>query len=202
MQPLLTVADYGVGNLHSLCKALERVGARVEVAAAPERLLAAPALVFPGVGAFGKVMEAFAPVAAPLAARLRSGTPLLAVCIGMQVLFDYGVEGECAGLGVLTGRVERLAHPKLPHMGWAPVEHDGSGVFAGLPARPYFYFVHSFAPAAATGVDVSTAGAEYGAPFLAAVQTRTIFATQFHPEKSSAHGLALLRNFVERVRQM
>ncbi|MBI3272127.1 MAG: imidazole glycerol phosphate synthase subunit HisH [Planctomycetes bacterium] len=201
MEPLLTVVDYGVGNLHSLCKALDRVGARTEVVADPARLLAARALVFPGVGAFGKVMEVFAPVAAELAARLRGGTPLLAVCIGMQILFEYGVEGECAGLGVFPGRVERLSHPKLPHMGWSPVDHDGTGCFRGFAPSPYFYFVHSFAPVEPPGAGAAVARSEHGGPFLAAVQTETILATQFHPEKSSGQGLALLRNFVEHVRR-
>lgn len=200
--PLLTIADYGVGNLHSLAKALERVGARVEVVTDFRGIAAARALVFPGVGAFGKVMEAFRPVAQEVAGSIRSGTPLLAVCIGMQVLFEYGVEGDCPGLGVFPGRVERLPHPKLPHIGWAPVRHDGSAAFCGLPAEPYFYFVHSFAPLLPPGPPATAAIAEYGVPFVAAVQSGNLLATQFHPEKSSVHGLALLRNFVDRVRAL
>jgi glutamine amidotransferase len=194
-QPLpVTLVDYRVGNIHSIAKAVEQAGTRVTVTDRPADLLAARCLVLPGVGAFDAVMEQLAPVRADLAQRLRDGVPCLAVCIGMQVLFERSEEGRAEGLGLLPGTVRRLTHDKLPHMGWNGVDHDGDPLFAGVPPDSFFYFVHSFAPGPGEGTVARTT---YGGTFASAVRTARTFGVQFHPEKSSAVGRRVIRNFVE-----
>jgi glutamine amidotransferase len=190
----VTLVDYRVGNLHSIAKAVEQAGASVMMTDRPEDLLAARCLVLPGVGAFDAVMEQLAPVRADLARRLRGGVPCLAVCIGMQVLFEKSEEGRAEGLGLLHGTVRRLRHDKLPHMGWNSVAHDGDPLFEGVPPDSYFYFVHSFAPGPGEGTVART---EYGGEFASAVRIARTFGVQFHPEKSSAVGRRVIRNFVE-----
>jgi glutamine amidotransferase len=190
----LTILDYGVGNIHSLAKACEAGGARVAVAAEPKAVLKAAALVLPGVGAFGKVAAMLAPIRAELKARLDGGLPALCVCIGMQMLFEESEEGPGRGIGLLPGLVRRLRHERLPHIGWNTVSHGSSGLFAGVPDGASFYFVHSFAPSSCG--DGVTATADYGGPFAAAVEFKNVWGTQFHPEKSSDAGRALIRNFV------
>ena len=142
----LTFLDYGVGNLHSLRKACEAAGARVDVADRPQDVLRAKALVLPGVGAFGKVAEMVAPIRRELKGRFEGGLPALCVCIGMQVLFDSSEEAPGDGIGLLPGAVRRLRHQRLPHIGWNSVKHGGRGLFEGLPDGASFYFVHTFAP--------------------------------------------------------
>ena len=192
---LLTLADYGVGNMHSIAKALERAGATVAVASDPAKLLEAACIVFPGVGAFDKVMAGLAPVRGKLRAKLAGGTPCLAICIGMQILYERSDEGSAEGLGLLPGRVEKLRHPRLPHMGWNAVAHGDDPIFAGAPPKTEFYFVHSYAPPAGAAKAIATT--DYGAPFASAVRTANTVGFQFHPEKSSEAGQRLLRNFVE-----
>jgi glutamine amidotransferase len=194
----VTLVDYRVGNLHSIAKAIEGAGARVTVTDRPEDLLAARCLVFPGVGAFDAVMEQLAPVREGLVRRLREGVPCLAVCIGMQILYERSEEGNATGLGLLPGAVRRLRHDKLPHMGWNDVRHEGDSLFAGIPSGSFFYFVHSFAPEPGAGTIART---EYGAPFAAAVAVGNTVGTQFHPEKSSAAGRQVIRNFIDRARR-
>jgi imidazole glycerol phosphate synthase glutamine amidotransferase subunit len=190
-----TLLDYGVGNIHSLRKALEAAGAQVVVTERPEDLLEASAVVLPGVGAFGHVAACLAPVREALRDRLRAGVPALTVCIGMQALYEESDEGPGAGLGLLAGRVTRLRHQVLPHIGWNTVTAAESAVFAGVPRTTHFYFVHSFAPSAC-GEGV-IAEADYGGRFAAAVRVHNTWGFQVHPEKSSAAGRRLLRNFVE-----
>jgi len=191
----VTLLDYGVGNIHSIAKALEKAGAAVAVETEPDRILKARALVLPGVGAFGKVAGQIAPYRKELRARLDEGLPALAVCIGMQILYESSEEGEGEGIGYFPGRVRRLRHARLPHIGWNAVTHDGRGAFAGVPQGAFFYYVHSFAPSECG--DPCTATTDYGGRFAAASTRANVWAVQFHPEKSSDVGARLIRNFVE-----
>lgn len=194
----VTVIDYGVGNLHSLCKALERAGARPRVATRPEDFREARALVLPGVGAFGNVMSVVRPWQEELRSLLAGGIPALAVCVGMQILYTHGEEGDCPGLGLFTGAVRRLAHPRLPHMAWSPVQFadPADPLLDGIPDRSHFYFVHSFATPAEDARDGLLGTTNYGRPFAALVRRGRLVATQFHPEKSSDPGARLLSNWV------
>jgi glutamine amidotransferase len=192
--PPLTLLDYGVGNIHSIVKCFEKAGASVSVETLPERILGARALLLPGVGAFGKVAERIAPYRDALKRRLEEGMPAFAVCIGMQILYEDSDEGEGLGLGLLPGRVKRLRHARLPHIGWNAVAHDGKGMFEGVASGERFYFVHSFAPEA--GGEGCTGSCTYGSPFAAAAAKGAVWAAQFHPEKSSDVGFRIVRNFV------
>jgi len=190
----LTLLDYGVGNIHSIKKCLERAGASVSVETEPSRILAAKALVLPGVGAFGKVAEQIAPFRKDLKAKLEGGLPAFAVCIGMQILYESSEEGAGEGIGLFTGRVRRLRHRRLPHIGWNAVRHGGTGLFEGVPRDAFFYFVHSFAPSECTDPCVATT--DYGDQFASASVGRNVWAVQFHPEKSSDVGYRVVQNFV------
>jgi glutamine amidotransferase len=195
----VVVLDYGSGNVRSAVRALERVGASVELTADRDAAVGCDGLVVPGVGAFAACMAGLDAVAAPeiLAARLQAGRPVLGICVGMQVLFDAGIEHgvETAGLGLLAGRVEPLKAPVIPHMGWNTVTAaDHSRLFAGIDAGTRFYFVHSYA---VHQTDVAATMAEHGEQFVAAVESGPISATQFHPEKSGDAGASLLQNWLE-----
>ena len=194
-EPLpLTLLDYGVGNIHSIAKALERAGGAVSIETEPERILKAKALVLPGVGAFGKVAAQIAPYRAALREKIDAGLPTFAVCIGMQILYESSEEGAGDGLGLFPGRVRRLRHQRLPHIGWNSVTHDGRGLFEGVPPSAFFYFVHSFAPSECGDPCVGTT--DYGGRFASAAAGKNAWAVQFHPEKSSDVGARVLRNFV------
>jgi glutamine amidotransferase len=195
----VVVLDYGSGNLRSAQRALERVGAVVEVTANRAAAVAADGLVVPGVGAFAACMAGLDAVGGGgiVRERLAAQRPVLGICVGMQVLFDAGVEHgvETAGLGVLPGRVESLHAPVLPHMGWNTVAAPaGSALFAGLPGDARFYFVHSYAVHATDG---ATAITHHGEDFVAALERGAVSATQFHPEKSGDAGATLLANWLE-----
>lgn len=190
----VTLLDYGVGNIHSLKKAFERAGAEVSVETDPDRILKARVLLLPGVGAFGKVAAQVAPFRRELRARLEEGLPAFAVCIGMQLLYESSEEGEGEGLGFFPGRVRKLRHARLPHIGWNTVEHGGTGPFEGTPPGAAFYFVHSYAPSECSEPCVATA--DYGGRFAAASVRGNVWAVQFHPEKSSEAGLRLIERFV------
>jgi glutamine amidotransferase len=194
----VVVLDYGSGNLRSAQRALERVGAEVTVTADPAAASDADGLVVPGVGAFASCMHGLEDVGAPamINKRVAAELPVLGICVGMQVLFETGVEhaSETAGLGLLPGRVEQLQAPVLPHMGWNTVSApSGSLLFSGIDDETRFYFVHSYA---ARGTDGLVTTAEHGERFVAAVERGPVTATQFHPEKSGDAGAALLRNWV------
>ena len=194
----VVVLDYGSGNLRSAQRALERAGAAVEVTSDGRTTLDADGLVVPGVGAFAACMAGIERVdaASIIEQRLRSLRPMLGICVGMQVLFEAGVEHgvETPGLGVLPGRVEKLHAPVLPHMGWNTVDVcAGSKLFRGVDDGTRFYFVHSYAAHRTSGL---VSWSEHGEPFAAAVEDGLVSATQFHPEKSGDAGAALLENWL------
>ncbi len=201
----VVVLDYGSGNLRSAQRALERVGADVEVTADLEKAAAADGLVVPGVGAFEACMTGLRGISGQqaIADRVAAGRPVLGVCVGMQILFARGVEFgvESAGCGQWPGAVTRLDAPVIPHMGWNVVDAaPGSALFKGLDAGARFYFVHSYAAQQWEGrADALLTWATHRVPFLAAVEDGPLSATQFHPEKSGDAGAAVLSNWVERV---
>jgi glutamine amidotransferase len=195
------VLDYGSGNLRSAQRALARAGADVTVTADRAEALAADGLVVPGVGAFAACMDGIDAVGARTVIEQRVGgqRPVLGICVGMQVLFERGVEHgvETAGMGVLAGAVTRLRAGRVPHMGWNTVAPaPGSRLFAGVEAER-FYFVHSYAARSTEGA-VTTA--EHGGRFVAAVERGELAATQFHPEKSGDAGAQLLATWVGTLR--
>lgn len=207
--PDVVVLDYGSGNVRSAQRALERVGARVEVTAERERALECGGLVVPGVGAFAACMRGIKDVggASIIERRLAGGRPVLGICVGMQVLFSAGVEhGETTeGLAQWPGVVERLQAPVLPHMGWDTVEvGNGSSLFRGVE-NERFYFVHSYGVQSwEWGAQISrvqraplVSWGDYGGRFIAAVENGPLAATQFHPEKSGEAGSVLLGNWVQ-----
>lgn len=200
--PKLVVLDYGSGNLRSAQRALERVGAQVEVTADRSAAMAADGLVVPGVGAFEACMTGLRKIDGEktIADRLAAGRPVLGVCVGMQILFSRGVEFGVVttGCGQWPGAVIRLDAPVIPHMGWNIVDApDDSVLFRGMDARTRFYFVHSYAAQQWEGdPGALLTWANHATPFLAAVEDGPLSATQFHPEKSGDAGAELLSNWV------
>lgn len=199
----VVVLDYGSGNLRSAQRALERVGAEVEVTSDRAAALAADGLVVPGVGAFEACMNGLRAINGDsiIAERVAAGRPVLGVCVGMQILFARGVEFDVqsTGCGQWPGAVTRLAAPVIPHMGWNVIDAaPGSRLFKGIDADTRFYFVHSYAAQTWEG-DPSAllSWASHTVRFLAAVEDGALCATQFHPEKSGDAGAALLANWVE-----
>jgi glutamine amidotransferase len=197
----IAVLDYGMGNRRSVEKALEHVGARASVSSDPAQLRAAAGLVVPGVGAFPHAMENMRKLGLDelVRERVAAGTPVLGVCLGMQLAFDSSTEqGGAAGLGIIAGEVRRLdaGRLKLPHIGWNEVRFSQarSRLVEDLPRQCAFYHVHSFAPVPARAQDV-LGTVEYGETFVSAVEKGSFYGVQFHPEKSSAAGLRLLANF-------
>lgn len=204
--PNVVVLDYGSGNVHSAAKALEAAGARVELTADRSKVAAADGLLVPGVGAFSYVMQQLDQVRGGelIERRLAGGLPVLGVCVGMQVMFDNGVErgNDTPGLGQWPGVVRQLDAAILPHMGWNTVEAPPDSVlFEGI-GLDRFYFVHSFAALdweldpIPPFTDARLTWAEHGSRFLAAVESGPLTATQFHPEKSGEPGIRLLRNWL------
>jgi imidazole glycerol-phosphate synthase subunit HisH len=199
----VVVLDYGSGNLRSAQRALQRVGADVEVTADAEKAAAAYGLVVPGVGAFEACMTGLRAIGGEkiIADRLAAARPVLGVCVGMQILFARGVEFgvESTGCGQWPGAVVRLDAPVIPHMGWNVVDAaPGSALFKGLDASTRFYFVHSYAAQTWEGnPDALLTWATHHVPFLAAVEDGALAATQFHPEKSGDAGATLLGNWVD-----
>ncbi len=201
-RPLIAVLDYGIGNLRSAQKALERVGADARLTDDPELVARAAAVVLPGVGAFGRCVEALRASRLDRVAvdAVASGRPFLGICVGMQLLYEGSDESRgVAGLGVLPGVVRLLpAGVKRPQMQWNVLEPvRPSALLATLPEPAWVYFVHSYA---AEPSDDVVATCDYGGPVVAAVERGTLWATQFHPEKSGPAGLALLRGFAAAAR--
>jgi imidazole glycerol-phosphate synthase subunit HisH len=208
ISPSVVVLDYGSGNIHSAAKALELAGARVSLSSEKSVAEAADGLLVPGVGAFSAVMAGINSVrgGAAIEKRLTGGRPVLGICVGMQVLFEHGVErgNDTPGLGEWPGVVTELDAPILPHMGWNTVDAPAdSRLFAGI-ADERFYFVHSYAAREWT-LEVHdpfphpklTWANHGGDTFLAAVENGPLSATQFHPEKSGEAGIRLLKNWLE-----
>lgn len=200
---MIAVIDYGAGNLKSVKNALDHLGAANMRASTAKEILLADAVILPGVGEFGTAMAELERrgIKEAVIEAAGSGRPLLGICLGMQLLFEAGEESRGAkGLGILPGRVPRFPAEmglKIPHMGWnsvMPIKE--SRLLDGLPKGSYMYFVHSFYVKAAERADVS-AISEYGLIFDAAVERGNIFGCQFHPEKSGAAGLVILKNFIE-----
>lgn len=198
---MIRVVDYGMGNLMSVSKALDRVGAPNEVTDDPARIAGADRLILPGVGAFGECVRGLRArgLEAPVREFLASGRPFLGICVGMQILAATSEESpEEPGLGVIEGSVPRFRPgPKIPHMGWNRVHVRGEDpLFAGVPQDARFYFVHSFhVRPEGRDADIVSATCDYGEPFAAAIRRGNLHATQFHPEKSQKWGLTLLANF-------
>jgi glutamine amidotransferase len=199
MTARICILDYGMGNLRSVEKALEHVGATAAIANDPETVRAADGLVLPGVGAFPKAMMRVRELGLDelVGERREAGVPILGICLGLQLLFDSTTElGGASGIGLLPGRVAELEADelKVPHIGWSPVRWEkDSRLTEGIESETPFYFVHSFAPSPAD--DDLLGSAAYGARFACAAERDNVFGVQFHPEKSSAAGLRLLSNF-------
>ena len=197
---MIAVLDVCSGNLRSVERALAHVGADVVVTRDPEIVRRADKLVVPGQGAFGVFMHQLGDrgLGDVLRERIAAGTPYFGICLGLQVLFEHSEEGDCAGLGILRGTVERLVpgvpQLKIPHMGWNQVR--ARRPVSGLADGAYVYFVHSYRVVPANEADIALE-AEHGVRFCAAIARDNLFACQFHPEKSQAVGLGLLRAFVE-----
>jgi glutamine amidotransferase len=207
-RPLVAVLDYGIGNLRSAQKALEHVGADARLTADPDVCAAAAGVVLPGVGHFGRCMEAILETGLDVVAAeaVASGRPFFGICIGMQLLYDGSEEAPgVPGLGILSGTVRRLPEGvKHPQMQWNVLDVVGPerpAMLAGLADPVWMYFVHSYAADVGADSDAGVvATCDYGGAVAAAVERDNVWATQFHPEKSGSAGLTLLGNFLDRVR--
>ncbi|MHB8970238.1 MAG: imidazole glycerol phosphate synthase subunit HisH [Pirellulaceae bacterium] len=197
----IVIVDYGMGNLRSVQKGFERVGATAEISRDPAELAKADKLVLPGVGAFRDAMAELrrCQLIEPLLEAIRRDKPFLGICLGLQLLFDVSYEGEeCRGLGVIPGKVVRFDLPrgfKVPHMGWnQAILRRPAPLLDGVQDGDHFYFVHSYYVVPDDPAVVAM-DADYGGPFCAMIWRDNLFATQFHPEKSQAKGLRVLENF-------
>jgi len=201
---MITVIDYGMGNLRSVVKAVEKYTGQVRLSADPASIASSKALIMPGDGAFGRAMEnlrerGWIP---PLLEHIRNGGYFLGICLGYQLLFTSSDEfGHHEGLGIIPGRVVRfkLQDLKVPHMGWNNVKFSGTSPFLdGVKSGSYFYFIHSFYPEA-EGREWIIGEVDYGITFPCIVGRGNLIATQFHPEKSHSVGLKIVENFISRV---
>ncbi len=200
---MIAIIDYGMGNLRSVHKALEAVGADAVVSSRPQTILDADSVVLPGVGAFKDCMDNLDRLGLIHVVRksIQSGKPFLGICLGLQLLFEQSIEfGTVAGLGILPGKVMRFHFPddptlKVPHMGWNTLTvHKPSPLFDSMMAHPYYYFVHSYY-VVPENRDVVATTTCYGEDFVSGIEHDNIHAFQFHPEKSQKQGLALLEKF-------
>lgn len=191
----ITMADYGVGNLHSIKKALEKNGTAVTVVTDMSKLLDAKCIVFPGVGAFDKTVEKLIPYREQIRERLEAGVPALGVCIGTQILFESSSEGTSPGLGFFPGKVVKLKSKQVPHMGWNLVDTNDL-LMDGIDDK-YFYFAHSYY-CDATDPSVIVGRTEYeGTMFPSFFRKNNCYGTQFHPEKSGDSGLEFISHFID-----
>jgi imidazole glycerol-phosphate synthase subunit HisH len=198
--PLVLILDYGVGNLLSLKFALEKAGLKAKIAAPTQRLEDADAIALPGVGNFSAAAKALEPVKQDLADLVQAGTPILGICLGLQLYFESSEEGPGAGLGFFKGKNVRLTGKvKVPHMGWNTLQETRENeLFSGVADGAYVYFVHSLFPLPEDKEIICTQ-TEYGQTFTSSVASGNIFGTQFHPEKSGDIGLQILKNFARTV---
>jgi glutamine amidotransferase len=200
---MIVVIDYNVGNVRSVCNALQHIGCDAQLSRDAARIENAAGLVLPGVAAFGYAMEALGSAAGPVRQAVAAGKPILGICVGHQLLFDESCEyGRHQGLGLVQGQVVPIPPQQtVPHMGWNLVElPEDMDLFAGLGPAKHFYFAHSF------HVQVQDPGTkiaytDYGFPLTASIQKANIYGVQFHPEKSGTQGLQVLRNFHEICRR-
>ena len=202
---MIAIIDYGAGNIRSIEKALEHVGASVQVTDEPDTVNKAQAIVLPGVGSGGAAMSRMTERGLGDAIRhaTQQSKPFLGICLGMQLLADHHAEGEVDGLSLFPGEVRRIPHgPKIPHMGWNQLkpQHTALDIFDNIPQDAYFYFAHSYyvEPKDSQGVAAVT---DYGSPFCSVIVTERVWGTQFHPEKSGSVGLQLLKNFLKWIRE-
>lgn len=199
---MVTIVDYGAGNLSSVVNAVRFLGETPHITARADEIASAGRIILPGVGAFGESMKRLRSdgAADALVSAAKKGAPILGICLGLQLMFDYSTEfGHNEGLGLISGGVEKLAAGglKLPHIAWTSIDVNvKSRLFEGINSGEYFYFVHGYRAKADDPSD-EAATAEYGERFTAAVERGNIFATQFHPEKSGGAGLKVLSNFLK-----
>ncbi len=204
---VIGIVDYGMGNLRSVQKSLQRVGADAQIVVDPDQLKSCDRLVLPGVGAFGDAMAHLAErhLIEPLKAYMQTGRPFLGICLGLQLLFERSEEeGEHVGLGILPGAIVRFQPTdhalKVPQMGWNTLQFQqpDNPLYGGVPAGSHVYFVHSYYAAPTESGDVATT-TDYDGPFCSSIRRGPVFATQFHPEKSQKVGLRILENFIRFV---
>ena len=202
---MITVIDYGLGNLTSVYNALKFLGAKAKVSESPDDLKKAKKIVLPGVGSFKDAVAGLKKrgLFEPLRELLKTGKAYLGICLGLQILFELSEEGGAGGLGVLKGEVKRFSREekvKIPHIGWNRVDHgqyeSGRGIMEGIESGSYFYFDHSYY-AEPDDKNVVMATTDYGKNFVSAIRSGDIYGVQFHPERSQALGLKLLGNFVQ-----
>jgi glutamine amidotransferase len=200
---MISIVDYGMGNLRSVQKAFEKLGVAAKIVTLPEEIQAAEKLVLPGVGAFRDAILELQrqELVEPIKTHIQADKPFLGICLGLQMLFNVSYEdGEWPGLGILPGKIVRFSeHPelKVPHMGWNQLEVVGEPrLLADIPRDAYFYFVHSYFVQPADE-SVVAARTNYGQRFVSMIARNNLFATQFHPEKSQTFGLKLLKNFAD-----
>lgn len=204
---VIAVVDYGMGNLHSVCKALEQAGATPQITDRPHEIDQADAVILPGVGAFDPAMQHLRSrgLEAPMKQAVASGKPFLGICLGLQILFDGSEEGQEPGLGIVPGVVRHFQHEPgitIPHMGWNQLNFTQPelSLWQNLPTQPWAYFVHSYYVDPADP-QVQAATVTHGSQTVtAAIARDNLMAVQFHPEKSSGAGLQMLANFVSQVR--
>jgi imidazole glycerol-phosphate synthase subunit HisH len=196
---VITILDYGAGNLRSVQNTLGEIGADYELVRDPAALSRASKIILPGVGHFGQMMRALdqMQVRDALLERIRAGVPFLGICLGLQALFESSEEApEERGLGLFQGHIQRFSNSaRVPHMGWNEIElRNHAKLLANLAPQPYLYFAHSYyAPV----TDATAATCNYTVPYTAVLETKNIFGVQFHPEKSGPVGLRIVKNFVD-----
>ena len=196
---MITILDYGAGNLRSVQNTLSEIGAEYELVRDAAGLTSATKIILPGVGHFGQMMRALdrMQVRQPLLERIRAGVPFLGICLGLQALFEWSEEApQERGLGLFPGEIKRFpATARVPHMGWNQIEpRNGAKLLTNLAPHPYLYFAHSYyAPLH----EATAATCRYNVPYTAVLETNHIFGVQFHPEKSGPLGLKIVRNFIE-----